>query len=38
MYKILGRLGQANQSDISKKIEQLWTMVGNTPLIGIRCW
>jgi cysteine synthase A len=23
-------------SDISKKLEQLWTMVGHTPLIGIR--
>jgi cysteine synthase len=36
MQKILGHIGQLNQSDISKKIEQLWTMVGNTPLIGIR--
>jgi len=35
MHKTSGRLGQSNQRDILKKLEQLWTMVGNTPLIGI---
>ena len=39
MHKIPGQTGQRNtssQSVITKKLEQLWTMIGNTPLIAIK--
>ena len=37
MHKTSDRTGQSNRlENITNKLEQLWTMVGNTPLIGIR--